>query len=985
MKKKKSFLEFNNLIEEARRKGYEAASRKPLRTPIEILNQYKDDPNVMISFAGDAIPRGDSPSTRKSEFLHIVGSNPTMTKRFGLNTMASHGDPIGIYGYPLKEFWGSIEKYNIPYRSDFPYVWVFKPKRPERVLFISKYTDISLEQDINELIDLLGPKKWGREKIQSIIDDLDPSYKDEPAKIFWSILRSISFRVSDTDPRYPKATAVWSRLFSRFYDGVVDDIGSKTIHSNEPYQCVFWNNALINVIDVIDRKHREREKSNRKLTKKAKQNDPIDYARRFYDRLRHYNFGLQEWSKRYYDPIEERDELGRPVYIRDKNGDEVIRSYYKDTNNVLEELSLKMDYRTSGSGEERNITYSYDEKTGDVIRITTKTKSIDDGEISSTEETIEDFSNPNKDTNTTIYRKMKDDGNLKSIRTIRNVSYKNSQKRLTYEKDFILKSSTWKGKPLVRVTVNGTNSKGKTFYKTHEKVGDVFVSYESSTDKTTYSLIKDSDTGKIKERTKSILTDDGENFKYYTKERYNNITQTLEVVDKTTTDSNGVVSKFKQEFGPSRKTITTETRTPTKDGDYDEKVVSKIYYRDPGSKTYDILNNENISTTTHTTISKDGIDGIKKIKKTNVKINKDFTTYEYEINLSYPDGASWEKSLKSWRTEGDSEEPINYEETLTNNIRKDNRIYLKTFNRFNPNEKFVLRSYRIKETLADHYYPSYVDRYSEERDAQGRINSKIVKKATDKHGNKYNKTMFWDHIVPLLTIRIEYDVIKKIPPYLLKWLPKGIPNINKINSGTAIIEYRHNKIYQTKLDFSGPDMFRFKLKTQGDKRTMLYRVGENTSFRLEDDPKNNVYKKDINRQISEKQLKKYLIKPIKLFPEDTYYSEAQYTKKSPKPDSFIIRSYNIGIIFAELSNGTIIQWDNTGNNLSAIKVPDGTVYNAEEINKLYNTVEGWEKIFSHINRTHVYSDFAYNILAMLWNASNKAFVEKKDAEDSDYW
>jgi len=64
-----------------------------------------------------------------------------------------------------------------------------------------------------------------------------------------------------------KHITVWTHLMRQFYDGIIDDIGRGLIHSNEPYQAVFWTAAHLKQIDVIDRTCGYKDKYKRKTNK----------------------------------------------------------------------------------------------------------------------------------------------------------------------------------------------------------------------------------------------------------------------------------------------------------------------------------------------------------------------------------------------------------------------------------------------------------------------------------------------------------------------------------------------------------------------------------------------------------------------------------------------------------------------------------------------------------------------------------------------
>ena len=231
--------------------------------PVEILDQYKNDPNKYISFTANLKPSKDS--------------GARYYNKLGLNPMSVYDTPIGIYSYPLKAYWHTIKGYHgIPFQKAQPIVYVFSAKNPEKVLIISKYTEETFQKDLiklNNLFDIY------LENIGKTMDDYIDAVKQSNyfnekfpnASLFWSITRQMSrdfLNFFNTQ----KSPVLWTKIMMEFYDGVVDDKGAGIIHGSEPCQAVFFNKALIEENDVIFRRNEEWFEKRKK---------PVDYLKLF--------------------------------------------------------------------------------------------------------------------------------------------------------------------------------------------------------------------------------------------------------------------------------------------------------------------------------------------------------------------------------------------------------------------------------------------------------------------------------------------------------------------------------------------------------------------------------------------------------------------------------------------------------------------------------------------------------------------------------
>lgn len=165
---------FKAFIEASR---WKQSSWAPQKDSLQILKQY-NQPNYFASFTY----MGDK-----------LGINPK--PKDAMNT------PYGIFAYPVKYV---LTKgiTNLPYAAEAPYIWVFTPKRPNRIGKIRQ----------------IGDKAW-------------KSYQGCIGK----------YSLGD----------VAVCFLDKGVDGYVD-YGTGTIHPNEPVQAVFFGSQTVIPVKVMD-------------------------------------------------------------------------------------------------------------------------------------------------------------------------------------------------------------------------------------------------------------------------------------------------------------------------------------------------------------------------------------------------------------------------------------------------------------------------------------------------------------------------------------------------------------------------------------------------------------------------------------------------------------------------------------------------------------------------------------------------------------
>ena len=94
---------------------------------METLGQWWDDPTIYVSF--------------------------TALEKIGINPQSHYNTPLGIYAYPLKEMYSSIEQDRIPFAGNEPWIQVLKSTQATE---LSTYSEGDLKTDITKLKQLFG-------------------------------------------------------------------------------------------------------------------------------------------------------------------------------------------------------------------------------------------------------------------------------------------------------------------------------------------------------------------------------------------------------------------------------------------------------------------------------------------------------------------------------------------------------------------------------------------------------------------------------------------------------------------------------------------------------------------------------------------------------------------------------------------------------------------------------------------------------------
>jgi hypothetical protein len=232
----KSFKQF---IHEARRNP----ELNPKVGATEYLRKYKDRDDIYISF--------------------------TKIPKLGLNPKSDWNTPIGVYTYPLKQFW---EYYNVekrktvelaaPFAGISPYIQILKGKHTKSFIRdFSKYTERDLQKDKERILSEVYKSSGsdGQLEIFPIFEEGEGTTKSKtPFGKLWNITRLLS----DSSPvrkmlgiRSNKSLIAWTELLRNLgFTGFSDIHGEGIIHDAEPVQAVFLTAKEYTQIDSVENK-----------------------------------------------------------------------------------------------------------------------------------------------------------------------------------------------------------------------------------------------------------------------------------------------------------------------------------------------------------------------------------------------------------------------------------------------------------------------------------------------------------------------------------------------------------------------------------------------------------------------------------------------------------------------------------------------------------------------------------------------------------
>lgn len=253
----KNFIKLRELTAEDRYRQAKGLPPKEDLSAYDQLAQYKDDPDVYISFRN--------------------------SKRISVNPVTKFRDtPSGVYTYPLKLSWNSefIDHKSklllFPFAGERAYIFVIKPTNVNKVLNLRKYNANNFSEDINKLkkvnlfdskkIDYLVKNAKGKPTVIGAFGGESTNIVDTYGAYLWYVIfnllkksKSIFTKLinyfNDESETDDLNINLWNKILNKIlgYDYIVDE-GDSIIHSVEKIQALFLNSSTFKVITIIDNK-----------------------------------------------------------------------------------------------------------------------------------------------------------------------------------------------------------------------------------------------------------------------------------------------------------------------------------------------------------------------------------------------------------------------------------------------------------------------------------------------------------------------------------------------------------------------------------------------------------------------------------------------------------------------------------------------------------------------------------------------------------
>jgi hypothetical protein len=223
-------MKLNDILLSEKRAG---GDNNPKVSAYEQLKQYKDDPNIFISF--------------------------TAVDKIGVNPNSKFNTPLGVYTYPLSAIWSEFDheqgKIRVPFAGNQPNIYVVKAVVPPQS--VADYDESSMERDV---------RRAGGITYRDLTDD--PAYADDEERLTSWIDRGLEQGKASANSSHPfvimwnttrllaklygaKDMVKWNYLLRRLgYTGFLD-VGKGFIHPGEPKQCVFLTGTAFKPVDKI--------------------------------------------------------------------------------------------------------------------------------------------------------------------------------------------------------------------------------------------------------------------------------------------------------------------------------------------------------------------------------------------------------------------------------------------------------------------------------------------------------------------------------------------------------------------------------------------------------------------------------------------------------------------------------------------------------------------------------------------------------------
>lgn len=208
----------------------------------------------------------------------------TEINKLGIFPKSKHSStPLAIYAYPIKFSYDYYIKNKndkfidkLPFANNNNYFHIFKAKNYNKLLIIGK-NEIDLEYYIKKINEYFKKElnnknfNYNKKHIKEIID-----LSNSTSQALYSIIVRIINENRTNTKSYIRLNNIFRYLG---FDGIID-IGTGTIHQNEPCQALFFSK---NVIETIETYNNNQSNKNKKYINIEIKNETLDGTKNNYD------------------------------------------------------------------------------------------------------------------------------------------------------------------------------------------------------------------------------------------------------------------------------------------------------------------------------------------------------------------------------------------------------------------------------------------------------------------------------------------------------------------------------------------------------------------------------------------------------------------------------------------------------------------------------------------------------------------------------
>lgn len=240
--------------------------------------------NPDANFDGRLHDRMSSAFGYLSQFKPITGDDPTYFVTFteipkvGVNPQSKYQTPIGIYTYPIvPEIVMGHSKKELPFAGDEKFISVVQSTvYGDKILMFDENGQYSnYERDYGKLLQFLEGGYDGQDVVKFLADAGNAAYEPrDPQSRIWNQTRWVAaaeaamrrwhggrsledvVQLLDNTKEVPGTPINWNYVLRKVlgYDLIID-MGTGTIHQNEPLQALFLTKEALQLVDQRQNQH----------------------------------------------------------------------------------------------------------------------------------------------------------------------------------------------------------------------------------------------------------------------------------------------------------------------------------------------------------------------------------------------------------------------------------------------------------------------------------------------------------------------------------------------------------------------------------------------------------------------------------------------------------------------------------------------------------------------------------------------------------